>query len=60
MASAEEYLSFMRWEEIAIELWYGIDKAFRLHRNALDEICGSLCASTRQYAKETLIHAAFP
>ena len=27
------YLSYMRWEEIAIELGY-----FRLHRNALDEI----------------------
>lgn len=32
------YLSFMRWEEIAIELGYGIDNIFRLHRNALDEI----------------------
>ncbi len=32
------YLSYMRWEEIAIELGYGIDNIFRLHRNALDEI----------------------
>ena len=32
------YLSDMRWEEIAIELGYGIDNVFRLHRNALDEI----------------------
>ena len=32
------YLSYMRWEEIAIELSYGIDNVFRLHRNALDEI----------------------
>ena len=27
------YLSYMRWEEIAIELGYGIDNVFRLHRN---------------------------
>ena len=32
------YLSNMYWEEIAIELGYGIDNVFRLHRNALDEI----------------------
>ncbi len=32
------YLSYIRWEEIAIELGYGIDNVFRLHRNALDEI----------------------
>ena len=32
------YLSYMGWEEIAIELGYGIDNVFRLHRNALDEI----------------------
>lgn len=32
------YLSYMRWEDIAIELGYGIDNVFRLHRNALDEI----------------------
>lgn len=32
------YLSYMRWEEIAIELGYGIDNVFRLHRNALDDI----------------------
>ena len=32
------YLSYMRWEEIVIELGYGIDNVFRLHRNALDEI----------------------
>ncbi len=32
------YLSYMRWEEIAIELGYGIDNVFRLHRNVLDEI----------------------
>ena len=32
------YLSYMRWEKIAIELGYGIDNVFRLHRNALDEI----------------------
>ena len=32
------YLSYMRWEEIAIELGYGIDNVFRLHRNAVDEI----------------------
>jgi len=32
------YLSYMRWEEIAIELGYGIDNVFRLHRKALAEI----------------------
>ena len=32
------YLSYMRWEGIEIELGYGIDNVFRLHRNALDEI----------------------
>ncbi len=32
------YLSYMRWEEIAIELGYGIDNVFRLHRRALDDI----------------------
>lgn len=32
------YLSYMRWEEIAIELGYGTDNVFRLHRLALDEI----------------------
>ena len=32
------YLSYMGWEGIEIELGYGIDNVFRLHRNALDEI----------------------
>ena len=32
------YLSYMRWEEIAIELGYGIDNVYDLHRKALDEI----------------------
>ena len=32
------YLSYMRWEEIAIELGYGIDNVYHLHRKALDEI----------------------
>ena len=32
------YLSYMRWEGIEIELGYGTDNVFRLHRNALDEI----------------------
>ena len=32
------YLSYMRWEEIAIELGYGIDNVYYLHRKALDEI----------------------
>lgn len=32
------YLSYMKWEEIAVELNYGIDNVFRLHRNALGEI----------------------
>ena len=32
------YLSYMRWEDIAIELGYGIDNIYRIHRNALDEI----------------------
>ena len=32
------YLSYMRWEEIAIEFGYGIDNVFRLHRTVLDEI----------------------
>lgn len=32
------YLSYMRWEEIAIELGYGIDNIYYLHRKALDEI----------------------
>ena len=27
------YLSLLRWEEIAVELGYGIDNVFRLHRN---------------------------
>ena len=29
------YLSYMRWEEIAIELGYGIDNVFRLHGKPL-------------------------
>lgn len=32
------YLSYKRWEEIAVELGYGIDNVFRLHRNALEQI----------------------
>ena len=32
------YLSYMRWEEIAIELGYGIDNVYYLHRKALDVI----------------------
>ena len=32
------YLSYMRWEQIAIELGYGIDNVYYLHRKALDEI----------------------
>ena len=32
------YLSYMRWEEIAIELGYGIDNVYYLHRKALDQI----------------------
>ena len=32
------YLAYMRWEEIAIELGYGIDNVYHLHRKALDEI----------------------
>ena len=32
------YLSYMRWEEIAIELGYGIDNVYHLHRKALHEI----------------------
>ena len=32
------YLSYMRWEEIAIELGYGIDNVYHLHSKALDEI----------------------
>lgn len=29
------YLSFMRWEEIAVKLNYGIENVYRLHRKAL-------------------------
>ena len=32
------YLSYMQWEEIAIELGYGIDNVYYLHRKALDVI----------------------
>lgn len=32
------YLAYMRWEEIAVELGYGIDNVYYLHRKALDEI----------------------
>ena len=32
------YLSYMPWGEIAIELGYGIDNVYHLHRKALDEI----------------------
>ena len=32
------YLSYMRWEEIAIELGYGIDNVYYLHGKALDNI----------------------
>jgi len=32
------YLSYMPWGEIAIELGYGIDNIYRLHRNGLDKI----------------------
>lgn len=30
------YLSFMRWEEIAVELNYGMENVYRLHRKALN------------------------
>ena len=42
------YLSYMRWEEIAIELGYGIDNVFRLHRNALDEIKIDRCQANQR------------
>ena len=29
------YLSFMRWEEIAVKLNYGMENVYRLHRKAL-------------------------
>ena len=32
------YLCFKTWEEIAIEMNYGIDNIFRLHRHALQKI----------------------
>ena len=32
------YLAYMRWEQIAIELDYGIDNVYILHRKALDQI----------------------
>ena len=32
------YLSYMSWEQIAVELNYGIDNIFKLHRKALDEV----------------------
>ena len=30
------YLSFMRWEEIAVHLNYGMENVYRLHRKALN------------------------
>ncbi|MCM1096908.1 MAG: DUF1492 domain-containing protein [Ruminococcus flavefaciens] len=30
------YLSFMRWEEIAVRLNYGMENVYRLHRKALN------------------------
>ncbi len=30
------YLSFMRWEEIAVQLNYGMENVYRLHRKALN------------------------
>lgn len=30
------YLSFMRWEEIAVQLNYGMENIYRLHRKALN------------------------
>lgn len=32
------YLSFMRWEEIAVHLNYGMENVYRLHRKALDMV----------------------
>ena len=33
------YLSYLSWEQIALELDYGIDNVFKLHRKALDNVC---------------------
>ena len=32
------YLCFRTWEEIAVEMEYGMDNVFRLHRKALDSV----------------------
>lgn len=32
------YLSYLSWEQIAGEMYYGIDNIFKLHRKALDQI----------------------
>ena len=32
------YLCFRSWEEIAVEMDYGIDNVFRVHRKALDSV----------------------
>ena len=34
----KRYLCFMSWEQIAVEMNYGIDNIFRLHRKALAEV----------------------
>lgn len=32
------YISYMSWENIAAEMFYGIDNVFKLHRKALEQI----------------------
>ncbi|MGN0244593.1 MAG: DUF1492 domain-containing protein [Lachnospiraceae bacterium] len=32
------YISYMSWENIASEMFYGIDNVFKLHRKALEQI----------------------
>ena len=34
----KRYLCFMSWEQIAVEMNYGIDNIFRLHRKALAQV----------------------
>lgn len=34
----KRYLCFMTWEQIAVEMNYGIDNIFRLHRKALAQV----------------------
>lgn len=33
------YLCFKTWEQIAVEMRYGIDNIYRMHKKALEEIC---------------------